>query len=204
MKEELNTEQAILAAAEKEFMNKGYAMTKTTEIAKAAGVTHAMLHYYFRTKENLFDMVFRKKAALMASSFINIVDNDLSFFEKLRLAIEAHFDYIAQSPKLPLFILSEIAGNEERLTILKNIFIPILGETTSSLSKSINEEVAKGTIRPITPLDLIIDVVALNAFVFIAQPILKLLTEANRIEYQDFLNHRREENVQLMISRLKV
>lgn len=204
MKEELNTEQAILAAAEKEFMNKGYAMTKTTEIAKAAGVTHAMLHYYFRTKENLFDMVFRKKATLMASSFINIVDNDLSFFEKLRLAIEAHFDYIAQSPKLPLFILSEIAGNEERLTILKNIFIPILGETTSGLSKSINEEVAKGTIRPITPLDLIIDVVALNAFVFIAQPILKLLTEANRIEYQDFLNHRREENVQLMISRLKV
>ena len=54
MKEETsNTEQSILKAAEKEFLKKGFSGSKTTEIAKEAGVTHAMLHYYFRTKENL-------------------------------------------------------------------------------------------------------------------------------------------------------
>ena len=62
MKEETsNTEQSILKSAEKEFLKKGFSGSKTTEIAKEAGVTHAMLHYYFRTKENLFNKVFSKK-----------------------------------------------------------------------------------------------------------------------------------------------
>ena len=60
-KEDKNTEQAILKAAEEEFLKKGYALSKTTDIAKQAGVTHAMLHYYFRTKENLFEKVFSQK-----------------------------------------------------------------------------------------------------------------------------------------------
>ena len=83
MKEEQNTEQAILKAAEKEFIEKGYALSKTTEIAKAAGVTHAMLHYYFRTKENLFDKVFQEKSRLIAGSFASIVNEDLPFLEKV-------------------------------------------------------------------------------------------------------------------------
>ena len=63
MKEETsNTEQSILKAAEKEFLKKGFSGSKTTEIAKEAGVTHAMLHYYFRTKENLFNKVFEEKS----------------------------------------------------------------------------------------------------------------------------------------------
>ena len=57
-KEDVNTEQAIMEAAEKEFLDKGYTLTKTTEIARIAGVNHAMLHYYFRTKDNLFEKVF--------------------------------------------------------------------------------------------------------------------------------------------------
>ena len=68
MKEETsNTEQSILKAAEKEFLKKGFSGSKTTEIAKEAGVTHAMLHYYFRTKENLFNKVFEEKAKQLRS-----------------------------------------------------------------------------------------------------------------------------------------
>ena len=69
MKEETsNTEQSILKAAEKEFLKKGFSGSKTTEIAKEAGVTHAMLHYYFRTKENLFNKVFEEKARQLADT----------------------------------------------------------------------------------------------------------------------------------------
>ena len=72
MKEETsNTEQSILKAAEKEFLKKGFSGSKTTEIAKEAGVTHAMLHYYFRTKENLFNKVFEEKAKQLADTFLS-------------------------------------------------------------------------------------------------------------------------------------
>ena len=65
MSEANSTEKAILQAAEKEFLTKGLASSKTTEIAKAAGVTHAMLHYYFRTKDNLFEQVFQEKVKVL-------------------------------------------------------------------------------------------------------------------------------------------
>lgn len=68
MKKEDNTEQAILQAAEKEFLDKGFALAKTTDIARAAGVTHAMLHYYYRTKEKLFERIFQEKVQVMSRS----------------------------------------------------------------------------------------------------------------------------------------
>lgn len=58
---ETTTEQLILEAAEAEFLEKGYGKARTTEIARRAGVNHSMLHYYFRTKENLFEVMFQKK-----------------------------------------------------------------------------------------------------------------------------------------------
>ena len=85
MKEETsNTEQSILKAAEKEFLKKGFSGSKTTEIAKEAGVTHAMLHYYFRTKENLFNKVFEEKAKQLADTFLSRVDESLLFLEKIK------------------------------------------------------------------------------------------------------------------------
>ena len=56
-----DTETLILQAAEKEFFEKGYSGAKTTAIAEAAGVTHAMLHYYFRTKDKLFEKIVSDK-----------------------------------------------------------------------------------------------------------------------------------------------
>ena len=113
MKEETsNTEQSILKAAEKEFLKKGFSGSKTTEIAKEAGVTHAMLHYYFRTKENLFNKVFEEKARQLADTFLSRVDESLPFLEKIKCFIEAHFDLLTANPELPLFIYREILTNE--------------------------------------------------------------------------------------------
>ena len=65
-----NKEQAILEAAEREFIVKGFAGARTTSIAEAAGVTHAMLHYYFRTKEQLFERILDEKMRLMGESVL--------------------------------------------------------------------------------------------------------------------------------------
>ena len=125
MKEETsNTEQSILKAAEKEFLKKGFSGSKTTEIAKEAGVTHAMLHYYFRTKENLFNKVFEEKARQLADTFLSRVDESLPFLEKIKCFIEAHFDLLTANPELPLFIYREILTNECGKEICRKTLFP--------------------------------------------------------------------------------
>lgn len=204
MKEEgNNTEQAILEAAEQEFYKKGYAGSKTTEIAKAAGVTHAMLHYYFRTKENLFNKVFVEKSKVLAGSFTSKIDPNLSLKETVRISIEAHFDILVENPTLPLFIYREIFANENGEDVCRQTLLPNFKVAIHSLEKLIDEEMAKGTIRPISAIDLMTSAIALNVFVFIAHPMIKLLLEEKGEDYQEFLARRKKENVEIILSRLR-
>lgn len=201
---DMTTEVAIMQAAEHEFLEKGFDRAKTTEIARLAGVTHAMLHYYFRTKENLFNQVFREKLKIMADSF-NVIDNqDLPFLEKIRLGIETHFDYIASNPCLPHFVVHEVIGNKERGVLCREILLPAFSGTVKHLSDVICEEIKKGTIRPVEPLDLILNIVSLNAFVFIASPFVKLLANVDEEEFTRFLEHRKKQNVELILRDLQL
>ena len=94
-----NKEQAILEAAEREFIAKGFAGARTTSIAEAAGVTHAMLHYYFRTKEQLFERILDEKMRLMGESVLAAFGQPgLPLAERLRDGIERHFDFIMANP----------------------------------------------------------------------------------------------------------
>lgn len=203
MKEEINREQAILKAAEKEFLEKGFAMSKTTQIAQSAGVTHAMLHYYFRTKENLFDKVFQEKAKLIATSFTVIADNNLSFFEKITQSIQMHFDFLANNPKLAPFVVNEIVSNDNRKETCKRIFLPVVMKVQERLNQEIEKEVANGTIRPISSLDLIFSIASLNAFVFLARPLVDMITNGDTEACKSFLEHRKQENVEIILSRLR-
>lgn len=140
MKEETsNTEQSILKSAEKEFLKKGFSGSKTTEIAKEAGVTHAMLHYYFRTKENLFNKVFEEKAKQLADTFLSRVDESLPFLEKIKCFIEAHFDLLTANPELPLFIYREILTNECGKEICRKTLFPNFRLAISLLDRSFDE-----------------------------------------------------------------
>lgn len=200
----VNSEQAILEAAEKEFIEKGYAASKTTEIARRAGVTHAMLHYYFRTKENLFNKVFWEKARLVAGSFGMILDEDLPFEEKIIKSIGVHFDFLAANPQLPYFIISEIFADPQRKEAWRQIFLPIIRETVEKFAIAIGKEVEKGNIRPVDPVELIISIVSLNIFVFLARPLVETITdELENKEMAEFLENRKKENIMLILGMLR-
>ena len=110
-----NKEQAILEAAEREFIAKGFAGARTTSIAEAAGVTHAMLHYYFRTKEQLFERILDEKMRLMGESVLAAFGQPgLPLAERLRDGIERHFDFIMANPDMPRFIVNEVFSRPER------------------------------------------------------------------------------------------
>ena len=109
---ELNTEQIILEAAEAEFLEKGYSNSKTVDIAQRAGVSHSMLHYYYRTKEQLFQKIFKEKVQAFTQIFGVIFEQNADFTETLRLMIETQFKFVAKNPQLPLFVIREVLSNK--------------------------------------------------------------------------------------------
>lgn len=202
-KKDITTEQTILEAAEQEFLEKGFAGAKTTAIAKRAGVNHAMIHYYFRTKENLFTMVFQQKIRILAESFSQSFNQDLSFFDQLKLAIGTHFDFIAANPRLLFFVYGEIITNDRRKKMLVQSVFPKLKGIVKRLKDGIDVEVENGTIRFIRPTELLMNIIALNAITFLAMPLLQIIKRNNK-EVEKLLKQRRENNIQFIINGLKI
>lgn len=114
-----NTEQLILEAAEEEFFTKGFGGARTTVIAEKAGVTHAMLHYYFRKKELLFERIVAKNISLLAQTVVAAMGNpDMPIVERLKSGIASHFDLIAANPQLPRFFINEVWSRPEHYHVL--------------------------------------------------------------------------------------
>jgi AcrR family transcriptional regulator len=121
---EVNTEQIILKAAEAEFFEKGYGNAKTVAIAQRAGVSHSMLHYYYRTKEQLFQKIFKEKVQALTQMFNVIFEQNTDFTEILQLVMETQFKFVAQNPQLPRFVLNEILSNKENREWAINTLFP--------------------------------------------------------------------------------
>jgi AcrR family transcriptional regulator len=205
MKTETNNEQLILEAAEVEFLEKGYKNAATTAIAKRAGVTHAMLHYYFRTKENLFQKVFQNKVHLMGNSFYRNINENHSFEETIRHFIEFHFDFVRQNPKLLNFVYNEVVVNKKNRSFLINQIRPKILDVLNRMDKLLAAEVAEGKIRPVKVHDLLVNIASMNVMTFIAFPIIEDLTSAQNPGYLDkLINERKESNVQFILNALKV
>jgi len=202
---EVNTEQLILEAAEVEFLEKGYGNAKTVAIAKRAGVSHSMLHYYYRTKEQLFQRVFKEKVQIFAQMFGVIFEQNTDFNETLRLIIETQFKFVAKNPQLPMFIFREILSNKEnREWAIKTLF-PHLFPFLSTIEKMLNAEISKGTVRPIAIHNLLMNIVSMNISAFIALPVLKEnLNFDNDEMLENFLNERCESNVQFILNALRL
>jgi AcrR family transcriptional regulator len=201
---ELNTEQLILEAAEAEFFEKGYAGAKTVSIARRAGISPSMLHYYFRTKENLFQRIFVQKVQTLTQIFTGIYEQHLSFEELLRKFIEAQFNFAAQNPQLPRFVINEIMTNRNNRTLVFEVLAPGLSVIFDNLSRMIRTEVEAGRIRPVTLIHLVMNIIALNVSTFVAMPLLEeILPLQDPAMREKILSERRESNVRFILNALR-
>lgn len=197
------TEQQILEAAEKLFYERGFAMTHTTDIAREVGCNQALVHYYFRTKENLFESFFKNKVQLFISAFLIAGNEETTFEGKLTRKIEAHFDILRKNPRLPFLLFNEISVNPQR----GESFRANLGDMPQLLLKAFDDEIEaeakEGRIRRVPAIDLILSIISMNAIMFIANPIIKALTGADEKEYEKMLGRRRKENVDAILRSLR-
>lgn len=197
------TEQRILEAAEKLFYEKGFAMTHTTDIAKEVGCNQALVHYYFRTKEKLFETFFEGKAKLFMSAFLQAGNDKDSFEEKLKCKIEAHFDILRLNPRLPFLLFNEISTNPKRVETFKVKFGEMPKAVIESIRNELQQEIEKGKIRPVNPTELLLSIISLNAIMFIASPIIKIVTGASDKDYEKMVERRKAENVRIILQSLK-
>jgi AcrR family transcriptional regulator len=201
---ETDTEQIILEAAEAEFLEKGYGNARTVSIAERAGVSHSMLHYYFRTKEQLFQRIFQRKVQTLHSLFQGVYDKHLPFQEMLRSIIETQFEFVRQNPRLPQFILNEILLNAENRKLLLAELAPKMHEVIENLDEALQSEASRGNIRPVRTADFLMNMVSMNVASFVALPILLELTGSkDEMSLRHILDTRRESNVTFLLASLR-
>lgn len=198
-----DTEALILQAAEREFLEKGYSGAKTTAIAQAAGVTHAMLHYYFRTKEKLFEKIVTDKMDKLKWVMFGVIGNpDLPLRERIKQGVEQHFDFIAENPHLPRFIFNELHEHPERLDQVKNSIASIAAKAITTLQNEIDRKAASGECRPVDARMLMLDIASLNLFPFVAAPLISSSFGKLFEGRDEFLEMRKKENVRTVLGKL--
>lgn len=199
-----DTEAEILKAAEQEFMLRGFDGAKTASIARAAGVTHAMLHYYFRTKEQLFERILTDKMNLMGRSVLTAFGNpELPLLERLKDGISQHFDFLVENPDLPRFIINEVFSRPERYEIMRRGVSRIIDKLMQSVQQELDSMAAQGEIVPIDVRMLMLDVVSLNIFPFITYPMIKPLLGDIAADRERFFEQRKAENIEVIMRRIK-
>ncbi len=203
--QEENKEAVILKAAEEEFLAKGFAGARTVEIARKAGVTHAMLHYYFKTKEQLFEKIMQAKFELMVHTIPPILLNkELSITERIREGMSQHFDILQRNAILPRFIINEIAQHPEYMEALREQIATAAATTLLSFQADLDEARARGEICQIDAFTLMFDIISLNIFGFIATPIIESIIPTTNMSLDAFWQMRKEENIRLILKRLQV
>lgn len=197
-----HTENRILKAAEAEFLAKGYAGARTTAIAEAAGVTHAMLHYYFRTKDKLFERILNEKIQLVRDIMLfGIGDPGRPLEERIVATVERHFDFLAANPSLPRFMVNEVFLIPERMMLITDqmkLHAPLL---LAGLQREIDDLAAEGRCRRVDARMLLLDIISLNIFTFMADPIVRSLMGTS-CESEHFLAARKRENVETIMRKL--
>lgn len=201
------TEQRILDAARAVFIRRGTNGARMQEIAEEAGVNQALLHYYFRTKERLAAMVFRETAARLLPAVLAVFESDATIDNKIERFVHLYIDTVRQSPFLPGYVLSELHHHPERLTAMLDAAgvdpAPIAERLRARLAAQLDELVRRGDIRPITPDQLIVNMMGLVVMPFIARPALRFILSMDDAAFNDFLDERRRILPQMILNSLR-
>lgn len=197
------TENKILEAARKVFVRKGMAGARMQEIADEAGINKALLHYYFRSKDKLFQKIFESTLDEIAFNVKGALKSECSIFEKLEQFIGAYTKVIMANSYLPMFVLNEMNQNPERLQkILRER--ELIGEFLEFITQ-FSYEINNGKIRPIHPSHLMLNIMGLIIFPFAVRPTVEpMLKEHIGLDYESLLAERKQVVYDFIYNALKI
>lgn len=190
MSQERNTEEQIIAAAKKIFIQKGLAGARMQDIADEAGINKALLHYYYRSKEKLFEMVFDEAMEKLIARLGLTLQANMPLPEKIRMIVLGYVEGLSENPHLPLFILNELQQNPELLIkkFKSKANFPDLQHFMMEIAKAGEE----GVIKKISPLQLLVNILSLCVFPFAARPLLKGVMGLDDVQFRLMIEERKQ------------
>lgn len=187
--EKISTEEKIKDAAKRVFQKKGFAATRTRDIAEEAGLNLSLLNYYFRSKEKLFELIMLETIFEFAKSLILVLnDEDSSIIQKVEIVADRYIDFIKKQPELPIFILSESRNNIGN--VLENLPVKEI-LSNSVLVRQLKEKVEKGEMQEVNYVHFIMNVLGLIIFPFVAQPLIMGGTSMSSEEFIQMMEERK-------------
>ncbi|MDD4820235.1 MAG: TetR/AcrR family transcriptional regulator [Flavobacteriales bacterium] len=196
-------EEKILRAAQTVFVKKGYKGATTRDIAAEAGITSPLLNYYFRSKENIFQIVYERAFSRLYSNVYPVIIGDEPLFDKIPALVDGLLAELLENPDVPIFIFNEITQSPDKLIEKFRSKINIM-EAYKKFSKSVYDEVEKGTIRSVRPITLLINIQSLCIYPFLARPLICEISAISYREYMKILSNRRDEIVGIIEKDLKL
>jgi AcrR family transcriptional regulator len=194
------TEEKILEAARKIFLQKGMDGARMQEIANEAGINKSLLHYYFKDKETLFSAVFSEAIKPIMPALAETMGSDRPLLEKIQDFFMIHMGFIQQNPMIPHFIMNEAMRNPQM--IIKGFSkIKEMG-VFQKFDQMVKGCIARGEIKPIEPMDLIINMLSISIFPFLAKPVLKGFFDMTDEQYDHMLEARKKSNSSFIVNSL--
>jgi len=190
-----NTEVQILNAARKVFIKKGLDGTRMQEIADEAHINKALLHYYFRSKEKLFEQIFEKALNDVFEVINRCIYEDGDIYTFIETFVTHYLSLIKENPFIPNFIFNEITTHPERMKQLSTQFKINVPAFRHMIEKNINQK----KITPIRPEHFMVDLLGLCIFPYVSRPLIEeIFFKEQPAETEHFLNERKQHIIFLM------
>jgi TetR/AcrR family transcriptional regulator len=194
------TQQRILEAARKVFLEKGMAGARMQDIADEAGINKALLHYYFTNKDMLFEQIFAHTSQTFIPHINETIESDAPLFEKIEHICNDYVSMLMLNPYMPLFLFNEI--NKQSSDFLKRMW----GKQKPNLSKfitQVQQEIKKGTIKPIHPAHLYMNIMSMCVFPFLGKPMMQFITKMSEKEFTQLMEERKKLVAKFIIDSIR-
>lgn len=192
MSELLSTEEKILAAARAEFLEKGYNGARMEAIARRADINKALLHYYFRNKERLFEEVFAYFFDQLLPALRMVVESQAPILDKIEQFIHHYIDFIKRNPDMPAFLINELRTSPtERLQAVIDKKQAEFGHIRL-FAMQIAMAGANGEIKPVPPIHIVLNVLSMCVFPFVAKPMFTNVFKIDDDSFNELMEQRKE------------
>jgi AcrR family transcriptional regulator len=201
MAQDRNTEELIIEAARKIFIQRGLAGARMQDIADEAGINKAMLHYYYRSKDKLFEIIFNEAIGKVIGRLGVVLSQQLPILDKIPAIVESYIDGLIDAPYLPMFVLNEI--NQQPEAFVQRLKAQSNFPNIMQFMKDIVEAGKKGEIKEVSPVQLFLNIVSMCIFPFIGRPMAQGMLQLDNIQYNMIIEDRKKVVTEVIFAWIK-
>jgi TetR/AcrR family transcriptional regulator len=184
-----DAEIRILDAAKKVFIRRGFAGARMQEIADEAEINKALLHYYFRTKEKLFEIIFTEAFKSIIPAIFEMMTSEIKLEDKVKSFFNQHIEFLLNNPFIPAFLIHEI--NQNPTEIIRRFELYFVPEQIHKLQLQLDSEFEKGKIRKIDSRQFILNILSLSIFPFSIRPLFQGIFQLSDVQWDEIIQERK-------------